>query len=131
MKINLEKLKNIIRPIVKEVIEESLTKDGLLASIIQETAIGLAKAQVIVEEKKTNQSQKIRMEEQNRKNQEARKKLLDSIGSQRFNGVNVFENTKPMTVQENSRSPLANQDPNDAGVDITALPGMGNWSKLI
>ena len=67
MKINLEKLKNIIRPIVKEVIEESLTKDGLLASIIQETAIGLAKAQVIVEEKKTNQSQKIRMEEQNRK----------------------------------------------------------------
>ena len=77
MKINLEKLKNIIRPIVKEVIEESLTKDGLLASIIQETAIGLAKAQVIVEEKKTNQSQKIRMEEQNRKNQEARKKLLD------------------------------------------------------
>ena len=57
-----------------------------------------------------------------------RKKLMDSIGADAYNGVNLFENTEPLTNREAvTPEPKAGAvdlgDPNDAGVDISSLIG--------
>ena len=61
--------------------------------------------------------------------EEQRKQMLDVIGKDAFNGVNVFEDIEPMR-ESNQQSPLANVAPGDSGVDITALYNR-NWGKMI
>ena len=62
--------------------------------------------------------------------QEQRKKMLDAIGIDSFNGIDIFEGTSPSPVESNQHSPLANIDPSDPGVNIAGLFN-SNWSKLI
>ena len=57
-----------------------------------------------------------------------RKKLMDSIGTDAYNGVNLFEGTEPLSKREATSSgpkPGAVDlgDPSDAGVDISSLIG--------
>mgnify|MGYP006443111621 CR=1 FL=1 len=69
---------------------------------------------------------------------ENKKKLLDAIGSSSYNGVDVFEGTKPLkkggSASKNSGGYKAfdGVDPNDPGVNIDALTSsLGNtWKKL-
>ena len=49
----------------------------------------------------------------------------------KFGGIDVFENTTPMAPESSGKGALSGQDPNDAGVDISTLPGMKNWGKLL
>ena len=67
--------------------------------------------------------------EPQRKIQEQRKKMLDMIGKDSYNGVNVFEGVEPAR-ESNQHSPLGNISPGDPGVDISKLFN-DNWSKLI
>ena len=103
----------------------------MLSRIVKETAEGLSGVQVLKEQKQFKVEEKQRIEKSHKKNLETRKKLLDSIGNKRFGGVDVFENTTPMPAGSSGKSPLSGQDPNDAGVDISVLPGMKNWGNLL
>ena len=55
--------------------------------------------------------------------------MLDAIGKDSYNGVNVFEGVEPAR-ESNQQSPLSNIAPGDPGVDNSKLLN-SNWSKLI
>ena len=134
-------LKKMIKPIVKECVHETILNDGLLSNIITEVASGLGN-QFIVENKETIVPQEtnensFRMEQLRENRLQSRKKLLDEIGKDAFNGVDLFEGTSPIrdsgTPSATSQaSPLSGQDPGDPGVDISSIVALGgkNWKAL-
>ena len=131
-------LKKVLKPLVKECIQEALLEEGLLSNVIAEVVKGLGTGQQpIVEEKKTTDDaeiNKMQLEEKKKRTEkinETRKKMLDAIGKDSYNGVDLFEGTSPMRETGNPHSPMSNQDPSDAGIDISSL--MGNtklWKTL-
>ena len=65
-------------------------------------------------------------ETKTKKVQEHRSKLMAAIGKDAYNGVNLFEGTSPMKPELSATqqsTPLSDQDPSDAGVDISGLLG--------
>ena len=134
-------LKKMIKPLVKECVQETILNDGLLSNIISEVASGLGN-QFIVENKETIVPQETNENsvraEQLRENQQAtRKKLLNEIGKGAYNGVDLFEGTTPIrdngTPSATSQAdPLSGRDPDDAGVDISGIMALGgkNWKTL-
>ena len=134
-------LKKMIKPIVKECVHETILNDGLLSNIISEVASGLGN-QFIIENKEaivpqeTNENS-VRMEQLKESQRASRKKLLDEIGKDAFNGVDLFEGTTPIrdngTPSATSQAdPLSGRDPDDAGVDISGIMALGgkNWKTL-
>ena len=129
-------LKRIIKPLVKECVQETLLESGLLSNIVAEVAKGLG-GQVITEQKttpapRTRDVDNIKLKEAKRQ----RKDLLDAIGKDAFNGVNLFEGTEPIRdagAPTAMADPLHGQDPNDAGVDISGILALGgrNWKTLV
>ena len=136
-------LKNIIKPLVKECITESLLEEGLLSNVISEVMKGMSP--VIMESAPvadpTAGVQKAAMREaQEAKLKQAkknRKKLLDAVGSDAFGGVDLFEGTSPAPAQQSpesqAASPLGGVAPGDPGVDISGILGIGGhkWKSLI
>lgn len=131
-------LKKIIRPMVKECVQEVLLESGLLSNIVSEVAKGLG-GQVISEQKKVaapivEQPNIVAAKSQALKEQ--RQKLLDEIGRDAFNGVDLFEGTKPAAAELSemqAASPLATTAPGDPGVDISGIVALGgkNWKALM
>ena len=125
---NVNELKKVLKPLIKQCIKEVIFEEGVLSGIISEVMKGVAAAPVIREQKQvskpksTNGLGKKKLEEQ-------RKRMLDAIGKDSYNGVNVFEGVEPAR-ESNQQSPLANIAPGDSGVDISGLFN-SNWSKLI
>ena len=137
---NKAQLKKLIKPVVKECIQEVLIEEGLLTEVVSQVAAGM-KQQPIVEntQKKSNDNlfnedlqMKRKTQEVNQKLQEHRKKLLDSIGEGAYNGVDLFEGTEPIresgTPGASHKPNVLGDDPSDAGVDISSL--MGNAGKI-
>jgi hypothetical protein len=130
-------LKKLIKPLVKECIHETLFEDGLLSGIVSEVAQGLGGGQVIKESSRSLPSTPDRSEEVRREQtKRQRKQLLDAIGKDAFNGVDLFEGTTPAPPERKSMGqgdPLAGQDPDDPGVDITGIMALGgkNWGALL
>ena len=137
---NKAQLKKLIKPVVKECIQEVLIEEGLLTEVVSQVAAGMNN-QPIVENtpKKTDKNlfnedlqMKRKTQEVNKKLQEHRRKLLDSIGNDAYNGVDLFEGTEPIkqsgTPGASHRPSVLGDDPSDAGVDISSL--MGNASKV-
>ena len=126
-------LKKVIKPLVKECIHEVLIEEGFLSQIVTEVATGISTAGVITE----SAPQPVAPKEtpQPRRNNAAaaktRKKLMDAIGNDAYNGVNLFEGTTPLSSYESSE-PKAGAvdlgDPGDSGVDISSL--MGGASRM-
>lgn len=125
-------LKNILKPVVEEIIKEMIFQEGALSTLIGEclkfssskNEMSIQTKEVFKEEKKIN---------------EAKNKLMKSIGSEAYNGVDVFKGTKPLSESRTSSSkldapsPLASYAPNDPGVDVNKIFGseMTNmWKKL-
>jgi hypothetical protein len=137
---NKAQLKKLIKPVVKECIQEVLIEEGLLTEVVAQVASGMSR-QPIVENKPKKRNDKLfnedlqmqrKSREANKKLQEHRKKLLDSIGGDAYNGVDLFEGTEPLKQsgapgQAHKQSVLGD-DPTDAGVDISSI--MGNASKI-
>jgi hypothetical protein len=131
-------LKKVIRPMVKECVQEVLLESGLLSNIVSEVAKGLA-GQVITEQKEiaapiVERPNMIAAKSQVLKKQ--RQKLLDEIGKDAYNGVDLFEGTRPAAPETSgaqAASPLGNKDPGDPGVDISGIVALGgkNWKALI
>ena len=137
---NKTQLKKLIKPVVKECIQEVLIEEGLLTEVVAQVASGMSR-QPIVENKPKKRNDKLfnedlqmqrKSREANKKLQEHRKKLLDSIGGDAYNGVDLFEGTEPLrntgTPGEANKPNVLGDDPNDAGVDISSI--MGNAGKI-
>ena len=137
---NKSQLKKLIKPVVKECIQEVLIEEGLLTEVVSQVTAGLTK-QPIVENKPKKRNDKLfnedlqmkrKSREANKKLQEHRRKLLDSIGTDAYNGVDLFEGTEPLrntgTPGESHTSSVLGDNPNDAGVDISSI--MGNAGKI-
>ena len=132
-------LKKVLKPIVKECIQQALLEEGLLSNVIAEVVKGL-NVQPLVEQVQPKPpqaqvtEQKILDEEATRRKQkinETRKQMLDAIGKDSYNGIDLFEGTDPMRESSNPHSPLANTDPSDAGIDISNLLGNKKvWKTL-
>ncbi len=134
---NKEALKKTLKPLIKECIKEVIFEDGTLSSIIAEVLKGTGGQQIVEAQQPTYQSPQVDHETRQRKLQEQRKRMLDSIGLEAFNGVDVFEGTQPLNERKSSSmaphgsNPLDGISPNDPGVNIAALgvnPGL--WKKL-
>ena len=135
---NKNELKKILKPLIKQCIKEVIFEDGTLSTIISEVATGLGSANVISEAtpatKKQNLETDFEAKQRRQKKlqnlQEQKKKMLDAIGKDAFNGVDLFEGTTPAPAQqEQSKGALAGVAPSDPGVDISTLP-TGMWKKL-
>tara|TARA_Y100001938_G_scaffold33630_2_gene46196 strand:+ start:87371 stop:87751 length:381 start_codon:yes stop_codon:yes gene_type:complete len=121
-------LKSLIKPLVKECITEMLLEEGLLKNVVSQITEGLQPAPVStpaasIAPLKTSQDEKKKIEE-------VRKKMLDAVGKSGYNGVNVFENTTPLPKDTSPSNPVAGVEPGDSGVDISSIVN-SNWKNLI
>ena len=139
-------LKKLIKPLVKECVQETILNDGLLSNIVSEVAQGMGN-QFLIEHKEQvvpamSNENSVRMEAMSaqKKTQilESKKKLLDAIGKEAYGGVDIFEDTKPLRESNSSMDPAnplqgdgrASDDP---GVDISGIMSLGgkNWKALM
>ena len=134
-------LKKLIKPLVKECVQEAILNDGLLSNIVSEVAQGLGnqflvehKEQVVPENSNENS---VRVQQLEERKKETQQRLLDEIGKDAYNGVNLFEGTTP--IRDNGQpsatsqaSPMFGQDPGDPGVDISGIVSLAgkNWKAF-
>ena len=119
-------LKKVLKPLIKECIKEVLLEHGV-SSLLSENSKAPAQRTPMVNKVAQDERAKLAKENLERK----KKQMLDAIGNDAYNGVNLFEGTTPTTApSEPTHGPLAGTDPRDAGVDISKLPNFGFWKKL-
>ena len=131
-------LRQVLKPLIKECIKEVIFEEGVLSNIVSEVAQGLG-GQTIVETKQQPAEPQRNYEEENRiaqqKLQETRKRRVAAIGSESYNGVDLFAGTTPTSAPTESKQgdPLSGVDPRDAGVDINKIFGgkSKNWAGMI
>jgi len=120
-----EELKKILKPLIKECIKEVLfEEEGALSHVIKEVTLGLSGKQTITETKQYKPIQAPQKTNENLKYQ--KKKLLDAIGKDAYNGVNIFEGTTPTAAPAShgqAQGPLSGVAPSDPGVDISKIFG--------
>src|SRR5210317_40938 len=133
---NKEQLKRTLKPMIKECIKEVIFEEGILSSIVSEVVKGTA--QPLVESRQpTYQQPQVDYAAKEREQKARRRQMLDSIGRDAYNGVDLFENTQPLQERRSSAmsphgsKPLDGVAPNDPGVNLSALGvNTGLWSKL-
>ena len=130
---NKAQLKKLIKPLVKECIHEVLLEEGLLSNVVSEVAKGMQGN--LVTETQTPQPARARERlpkvDKTKQILEQRKKMMDAIGTDAYNGVNLFEGTEPLSSHEAATNAGGSVDlgnPRDAGVDISSI--MGDASKI-
>tara|TARA_R100001591_G_C4232645_1_gene152306 strand:- start:53 stop:481 length:429 start_codon:yes stop_codon:yes gene_type:complete len=138
---NKNELKKILKPLIKECIKEVMFEDGTLSTIISEVIKGTDSRTVVTESVKpsfeSNDMSEKRLEDKRKQLREQKRKMLDAIGKDAYNGVDLFEGTTPMTnpnrgaLNPQGSGALDGIDPNDSGVDLSGF-GMtsGIWKKL-
>jgi hypothetical protein len=130
---NKSQLKKLIKPVVKECIQEVLIEEGLLTEVVSQVTAGLARQPIVeTREAKTSMGLGKRTNIPNdnlfnedlqmqRKSRETNKKLQEHR-----------EGTEPMrqsgTPGQAHKPSVLGDDPSDAGVDISSL--LGNASKV-
>ena len=132
---NKKELKQILKPLIKECIKEVIFEDGTLSTIISEVVQGVG--QPIVETRqrfpKKQQPQYETDEQAKARLKKKQQKMMESIGADAYNGVNLFEGTTPAPPQqEQGRGALSDVDPRDPGVDISSFMGKSSliWQKM-
>tara|TARA_R100001079_G_scaffold93974_1_gene56772 strand:+ start:8481 stop:8891 length:411 start_codon:yes stop_codon:yes gene_type:complete len=132
---NKNQLRKILKPLIKECIKEVIFEDGTLSTIISEVVKGTSSSQIVVKENSHDDNSE-RFEQKRKQLLEQKRKMLDAIGKDAYNGVDLFEGTTPMPRSQGSSSPhgskaLDGVAPNDPGVDISQF-GMSKqvWKKL-
>jgi hypothetical protein len=142
---NKEQLKKIMKPLIKECIKEVMFEEGILSGIVAEVAQGLGRTPIVEAQttqvhqdvQKAEELKKQQIREQKEKFNTHKKKLLDAIGKESYNGIDLFENTRPLASSGPSpgsgpkyNGPLSNMEPGDQGVNIDSLFGtVGNHWK--
>jgi hypothetical protein len=135
-----EELKKMLKPLIKECIKEVMFEQGTLSTIVSEVVQGLGNP-VISESRSTPSRSPARTTESDteaRKRREQsmskRKQMLEAIGKDSYNGVDLFEGTSPAPAPSNAsgRSALSGVDHRDPGIDISSLmKSSGNWKALV
>jgi len=116
-------LKKLIKPLVKECINEVLLEEGLLSNVVSEVAKGM-QGQTIVSEAAPAPKPVVENKQKKQAAIAQRRKLMDAIGNDAYNGVDLFEGTTPMSSQAEPRAGAIDLgDPGDSGVDISNLIG--------
>ena len=129
-------LKKILKPLIKECIKEVIFEEGALSTIISEVMKGTSGSERIVETRAQQSKQDFAKQERKLNEAKQRKrKLLDSIGADAYNGVNLFEGTTPAPAPASGggQGPLDGVAPNDPGVDISSIfsgHSANIWQKL-
>ena len=135
---NKSELKQVLKPLIKQCIKEVIFEEGVLSNIVSEVAQGL-RGNTIVETKQhvvqvTEQKEQRQHEADSARQeiQETKKRMLDAIGSDSYNGVDLFEGITAPPQEADHTSALSGIDPVDAGVDINQIfGGTGkNWSHM-
>ena len=133
--------------LIKESIKEVLIEEGVLSTIVSEVFKGAQLGQNIVreeivphpekKEKAYEESRNRRAKAERTKIADTKKKMLEAIGQDSYNGVNLFDGTQPINkpgapgTAETPSSPLAGINPGDPGVDISSLmDNIGAWKKM-
>lgn len=138
-----DELKKVLKPVIEECLKELIFEKGVLSSIINE--VKGTSGQIVKENKQTinsnyqqNEQEFIRNKSKDTHNKllEHKKKLLDVIGKQAYNGVNIFEGVQPIdeAPKENRAAPSATEilDPNNTGgINLNAIPGMNKWGSIL
>ena len=135
-------LKKAFRPLIKDCIKEVIFEEGILSNIVSEVVQGLGSNMLVaskqhvappVQQDEREQHRQREQEMARQKIQETRKKMLDAVGSDSYNGVDLFEGTAPAAQGSQSQAALSGVDPNDAGVNIDKIFGgiSENWSRMI
>lgn len=133
---NKTELKKILKPLIKECIKEVIFEDGTLSSIVSEVVHGVGQKTIVENRQKfpTKQKPQYETDEQAKARLDAkRKKMMEAVGSEAYNGVNLFEGTTPAPAPEQQgQGPLNGVAPNDPGVDISSVIGKSSaiWSKM-
>ena len=140
-------LKNILKPLIKQCVRETLLEEGILSNVVAEVVKGMSpmlteNKQVSIQNNSKQQAEleqiRFQTEEEEhqrlRKIKEQKRKILDATGF----GGEIFEGVKPLTEggnPENSPAPgaLAGTDPDDSGVDISGIVALGGdrWKNLV
>ena len=130
-------LKKAIKPLVKECIHEVLLEEGLLSNIVSEVAIGMqgkvlieAQQQSIVPQTTKNKS---RQTNNVQKLKQQKTRMLDAIGKDAYNGVDLFEGTTPAPTEHGQTAGTVDLGtPSDSGVDISSLVGGASqiWNAM-
>ena len=129
-------LKKILKPLIKECIKEVIFEEGALSTIITEVVKGTSDSQQIIDTKAQKPKQDFaRQEKKLQEAKERKRKLLDSIGRDAYNGVNLFEGTTPTPAPSSGQGqgPLDGVAPSDPGVDISNIFSGHSakiWQKL-
>jgi hypothetical protein len=132
-----EQLKKILRPLIKECVREIIFEDGTLSTIISEVVKGTSG--VVLETKENNKQQPDLSREISKRQEKLREhknKMLDAIGRDAYNGVNLFEGVTPTSSPRNNSNnphgsqPLDGIDPRDPGVDLSSFANSKVWKKL-
>jgi len=132
-------LKQILKPLIKECIKEVIFEEGVLSNIVSEVAQGLGGRTIITSKQDVAQTTQQSIDNEHeaertrQKLHETRKRMLDVIGNDSYNGVDIFEGTSPSSHEPDQTSPLSGMNPSDPGVDVSQLFGGANknWSRMI
>jgi len=119
-----------LKPLIKQCIKEVIFEDGTLSNIVSEVARGLGSP--MIAESQTPKPKKMQLESNTEAKERLKRKraMLDAIGKDSYNGVDLFEGTTPAPApRTQGHGPLSGMDPRDPGVDITNLPTSA-WKKL-
>ena len=128
---NKAELKKLLKPLIKECVKEVIFEDGTLSTVISEVVKGLgnplSETRSAPLPRPTNRMETDDEAKARRKRMaENQRSLMDSIGKEAYNGVNLFEGTTPAPAsspQGQANGPLSSIAPNDPGVDISNLFG--------
>jgi len=136
-------LKRVIKPLIKECIHEVLIEEGLLSNVVAEVAKGMqgslvteTKAQKqnepLFNENQEMQHRKQRQEQTRAQMSEHRKKLLEAVSQDAYNGVDLFEGTTPIDSSTPQPGAADLGSPSDSGVDISSLLGGATqvWKEM-
>ncbi len=123
-------LKSLLKPLIKECINEVLLEEGVLSNVVSEVVAGM-QGDVVTEVSRPQPEPAPRPTANTKKLREQKDKLLAALGADAYNGVDLFEDTTPMTAAQSSQVSAGSVDlgnPGDAGVDISSL--VGNASNI-
>jgi len=122
---NKSDLKKVIKPLVKECIHEVLLEEGLLSNIVSEVVKGVGPQTIVEAETPPTRRQK-KTKKSNIAIQDHRRKMMDAVNRDAYNGVDLFEGTEPLSsaaAGESQAGSVDLGDPRDPGVDISSILG--------
>ena len=121
-------LKKVLKPLVKECIHEVLLEEGLLSNVVSEVAKGLSTNVV------TESRQPARQKPKSGSDHTAihRKRMLEAISKDAYNGVDLFEGTTPIEAPTAGKGEVDLGAPTDPGIDISSILGTSSeiWKRL-